>query len=401
MDISGRDCGYCSVSPCLAGEVPPIVGSWRGADGVVRLFSKGPRAATSLLVLLLSLCLIAPALAQPQHVNTTVRPAPDFGDGVVWLDEGAAVPHHIADYRGKVVLIDFWEYTCINCIRDFGVLKRWYTKYHQYGFDIIGVHYGEFNIGFDVNNVKEAAQRFKLPWPVVADEKGTTWKAYQAQGWPDRFLINPQGQIVMQVFGEGNNLQMETKIRELLAVAHPEVLKIPLDPDEDEFDPKCGVTTQETYVGEIYGRSSVENMNGHHEGDTADFVPPHSPPDGGVMLTGRWKIEKDGVTSAGKDAGAEIRYHARSMYAVMSLNGPKQVRVNLFEDGGAFQKDDAGADVKFDSKGAYVEVTDGRMYYLVRSPRFTAHLISLEPEEPGLTLHSFTFGNNCQLQDQP
>ncbi len=335
------------------------------------------------------------------QVDLKVHPAPDFGSGVVWLDEGSPVPHHIADYRGKVVLIDFWEYTCINCIRDFGVVKRWYTKYHPYGFEVIGVHYGEFNIGFKVDNVREAAQRFHLPWPVVADQDGTTWKAYAADGWPDRFLINPEGQIVMKVFGEGNNRQMEEKIRELLAVAHPEVLKIPLDPDENEFGTQCGTTTQETYVGELYGRSSVDDMAGHKIGDEADFQPPHSPPDGGVMLVGRWKVEKDGMTAEGHGAAAEIRYHARSMYAVLSLSGTKQVRVNLFQDGNPMPKEGAGADVKFDSKGAYLDVTEDRMYYVVRSPNFTAHLISLQPEGTGLTLHSFTFGNNCQLGDQP
>jgi hypothetical protein len=90
-------------------------------------------------------------------------------------------------------------------------------------------------------------------------KKGTTWKAYQADGWPDRFLVDPQGQIVMKVFGEGNNVQMETKIRELLAKAHPEVMKVALDPAEDDFRAECGNTTQETYVGEIHGRGSVEN----------------------------------------------------------------------------------------------------------------------------------------------
>ena len=86
-----------------------------------------------------------------------------------------------------------------------------------------------------MNNVRDAAQRFHLPWPVLADQKGSTWKAYDSQGWPDRFLVDPQGKIVMSVFGEGNNLVMEKKIQELLAVAHPEVLKIPLESDEDEF----------------------------------------------------------------------------------------------------------------------------------------------------------------------
>lgn len=358
--------------------------------------SKGPRSVC--IAALLSLCLATGTLAQ---VDLKVRPAPEFGLGVVWLDQGAPVPHHISEYRGRVVLIDFWEYTCINCIRDFGVVKRWYGKYHSYGFDVIGVHYGEFNIGFNVDNVRTAAQQFRLPWPVVADQNGTTWKAYASNGWPMRYLVDQQGMIVMNVFGEGNNREMETKLRELLAAGHPEVMKVELDPDENEFRPECGTPTQETYVGELYGRSSIEDMAGRHVGDVADFQPPHSPPDGGVMLVGRWKVEHDGVTSEDHGAAAEVRYHARSLYAVLSLTGAKRVRVNLFQDGGALPKESAGSDVQFDAEGAYVDVTDGRMYYLVRGPVFSAHLIALEPQGSGLSLHSFTYGNNCQLSDKP
>ena len=150
-------------------------------------------------------CFALPAVAQ---VDLKVYPAPDFGEGVVWLDEGAAAPHHIADYRGKVVLIDFWEYTCINCIRDFGVVKRWYTKYHPYGFEVIGVHYGEFNIGFDVNNVKEAAQRFKLPWPVVADQKLKTYQKYHDKGFEviGVSLDKTDGKDALISFAKENNM---------------------------------------------------------------------------------------------------------------------------------------------------------------------------------------------------
>ncbi len=360
---------------------------------------KGRPIAAFILLLLSSPFFTGQALGQ---LDRTVHRAPDFsGAGVTWLDQGAPVPHHISGYAGHVLLIDFWEYTCINCIRDFGVIKRWYSKYHSYGFDVVAVHYGEFNIGFDVNNVRTAAQRFRLPWPVVADQNGSLWKAYEVQGWPTRFLVDPQGSIVMKAFGEGNNREMETKLRELLAAAHPEVMKIDLDPDENEFRPECGVSTQETFLGELYGRSAVENMAGHHEGDVADFQPPHSPPDGGVMLVGRWRIEHDGVAADGHGAAAELRYHARSLYAVLSTKDQKPVRINLFQDGSPLPKDSAGTDVKFDAKGPYIEVSEARMYYLVRSPAFGAHLVSLQPQEPGFSLHSFTFGNNCQLADMP
>ncbi len=325
------------------------------------------------------------------------KDAPDFGAGSVWLD---GTPHHIADYRGKVLLVDFWEYTCINCIRDFAIVKKWYAEYHPYGFEVVGVHFGEFDVSSQEANIRKGAAQFQLPWPIVADTKGTTWKAYNAQGWPMRYLVNAQGKIVMQVFGETDNNAMEAKIRELLAVQHPEVMKIPVTDADSEFKPSCGVTTQETFAGELHGRSAIDDLNGHHAGETADFLPHHSPADGKEMLMGKWKIEGDGVTSAAEGAAAEVRFHARSTYAVMNANG-KPVRVDLYEDGGPVAKDSAGSDVQFDNRGAYVMVNDARMYYLLRTPRFSGHLLSLEAEAPGLTLHTFAYGNDCQLEDRP
>jgi thiol-disulfide isomerase/thioredoxin len=353
------------------------------------------------------LCIAILILAIPifAQIDLKVHPAPDFGADNVWLDQGSSAPHHISEYRGHVVLVDFWEFTCINCIRDFGVVKRWYAKYHAYGLDVIGVHYGEFNFSFNVDNVRAAAQQFRLPWPVVADQKGSTWKAFAADGWPNRYLIDSNGKIVMKVFGESSNRELETRIRELLVAARPEVAqeltKLELDPDDEASKPSCGIPTQETFVGEIYGRSAVEDMGGHHAGDSADFQPPHSPPDGGVMLVGRWRVTPDGVISEANGAAAEVRYHGRSLYGVLSLPQAKPIRVNLFQDGVPMPKEGAGADVKFDSKGAYVDVTESRMYYLTRSPAFTAHLIALQPESAGLGLHTFTYGNNCQLEDRP
>lgn len=341
--------------------------------------------------LIVCACLLAGGSALGQ------QDAPDFGAGVVWLDGPA---HHIADYRGKVLLVDFWEYTCINCIRDFAVVKKWYAVYHPYGFDVVGVHFGEFEVSSQEANIRKGAAQFQLPWPIVADLKGTTWKAYNAQGWPMRYLINPQGKIVMQVFGETDNNAMEARIRELLAVAHPEVMKLPMSDADNAFKPSCGVTTQETFAGELQGRSAIDDLDGHRAGETADFLPHHSPADGKEMLMGRWKIEADGVTSAAPGASAEVRFHARSTYAVMNTTG-KPIRVNLFEDGATVAKESAGRDVQFDARGAFILVDQARMYYLLRSPAFGGHLLSLEAEAPGLTLHTFAYGNNCQLDDQP
>lgn len=343
------------------------------------------------------LVLVAWARAEGQAVVK----APNFSSDAEWIDTGAAgkkVPHSIKGYRGHVLLIDFWEYTCINCIRDFSVLKRWYAKYHSFGFDIVGVHYGEFAIGFKVSNVREAAKRFELPWPVVADTQGSIWRAYHSDVWPNRYLINQEGDIVFHVEGEGNNRPMEEKIRDLLAAAHPEVMKIPLDPPEDTFAPSCGICTDETYVGDWFGRGAIANPKGYrNNGEVTDFHTEGAPADGKVMLSGRWITQQDGVTSADKHGDAQLRYHARSVYAVLSVDDPKKpVRVYVLQDGKAIDRSEAGVDVQFDAQGSYLEVGSPRMYYLVRNTAFGAHLLTLEPQHSDFVLHSFTYGNNCQ-----
>ena len=118
------------------------------------------RAFPNILILLV---LAVPFL---HAADEGVIKAPNFTSDAQWIDTGAAgrkVPHSIKGYRGHVLLVDFWEYTCINCIRDFRILKRWYAKYHGIGFDIVGVHYGEFAMGYNADNVREAAKRFQLP----------------------------------------------------------------------------------------------------------------------------------------------------------------------------------------------------------------------------------------------
>jgi len=344
--------------------------------------------------ILLVLLLATAACAQTLEI---AHPAPDFAPDVDWIDQGGHVPHSIKGYRGHVLLIDFWEYTCINCIRDFAVVKRWYAKYHQYGFDVIGVHYGEFAIGHDTGNVRRAAKRLRLPWPVVSDVHGSIWNAYGSQVWPNRYLINQGGNIVMQVEGEGNNVPMENRIRELLAKDHPEVMKVPPDPPENTFAPQCGRPTEETYVGAWFGRGALENSQGYHRDQTMDFHADHAPSDGGVILAGKWRTETDGVISEASNVSANLRYHARSLYAVLSVSNPKKpVRLYLEQDGKSLDQANAGADVKFDGQRSYIEVSEPRMYYLANNPAFGAHTARLIPDARGFDLHSFTYGNNCQ-----
>ena len=351
-----------------------------------------------------ALLLLVSTLACAQVILTT-RPAPEIGEDVEWFDQGNKVPHTIGGYHGRVVLVDFWEYTCINCIRDFAVVKRWYRKYRPFGFEVIGVHFGEFSMGHNAENVRRGAQRLQLPWPVVADVHGSTWNAFQSNEWPNRYLIDPKSRIVMQVGGEGNNALMERKIQELLAPQHPEVKQIAVDPDEGWHGQNCGGNpTDETYVGDWFGRGAVQQK--HKTGQTAEFTADQSPHDGRVLLSGRWKIEQEGATSAQRepaarsdDTTASLPYHATSVYAVLSVsNSKKPVRAHLQQDGAALTHANAGRDVQFDGNDSFVEISEPRMYDLVKNPAFGPHTLALRIEGPGLTLHSFTFGNNCQQE---
>jgi hypothetical protein len=338
--------------------------------------------------------LAATGWAQPHR-------APDFSSDAVWIDNGGKVPHSIKGYRGHVLLIDFWEYTCINCIRDFAVVKRWYEKYHAYGFDVVGVHFGEFPMGFSVDNVRQAAQRFHLPWPVVADLNGSIWNSYKTERWPTRDLVDANGEVVMRVEGETGNRPLEERIRALLMTAHPEAGNVPLDPAEETFTPQCGVTSQEAYVGNFLGsgRGALENSQGYHDGSVTNYRAEHEPSDGRIMLSGKWRTDRTGVTSEDRQGGAAHRYHARSLYAVLSVENPKKpVRVYVQQDGKSLKQDEAGADVGFDAQGSYIDVSQPRMYYLIQNPSLGSHLLTLQPQDKNLAIHTFTYGNDCQLK---
>jgi thiol-disulfide isomerase/thioredoxin len=333
--------------------------------------------------------------------NETVIKAPDFTSDAQWIDTGVAgkkTPHSIKGYRGHVLLVDFWEYTCINCIRDFRILKRWYAKYQADGFDIVGVHYGEFAMGYNAGNVREAAKRFQLPWPVVADLHGSMWREYHSDVWPNRYLIDQDGDIVLHIEGEGNDRPMEEKIRELLAKSHPDVNQIPIDPPENTFAASCGIPTDETYVGDWFGRGSIANSKQYkNDAGVTNFHSEGAPGDGKVMLSGKWITQQDGVTSADRHGETQLRYHARSVYAVLSVANPKKpVRVYVLQDGKPLDSSDAGVDIHFDSTGSYLEVSGPRMYYMVKNPAFGSHLLVLEPQSADFALHSFTYGNDCQ-----
>ncbi len=367
--------------------------------------------AGSLVVALLALAaFLMRAGSQLAGLIELHQPAPEFPppglevSGTVWLN---SPPLRLAQLRGHVVLVDFWEYTCINCIRTFPANLEWYRRYHAYGFEIVGVHAPEFEAARDVEHVRAAVQHFGLPYPIVVDNHYVIWKAYGAEGWPARYLIDARGVIRYARTGEGADASFEQAIRELLREAHPDRGLPPpwlKQAEPDSFAPSCGITTPEMYVGPWFGRGVLANPEGYHPGHTVTYHAAGPPEDGRVQLEGRWETNLNGMIYRGKNSANHLderllmRYHAREVYAVLNVDHGRPGRVYIQQDGHWLQPDERGADVRVDSQGrTFLQVAEARMYYLVSNPRFATHTLTLLPAVSGLMVSSFTFGNDCQL----
>jgi thiol-disulfide isomerase/thioredoxin len=177
--------------------------------------------------------------------------APEFGGIAAWIN---GAPLTMEELRGKVVLIDFWTYTCINCIRTFPFLKQWYSRYTDDGLVIVGVHSPEFDFEKDFDNVVEATQVNALDWTMAQDDDFVTWRSYSNRFWPAKYLIDKDGVVRYTHFGEGGYAETEDVIRELLAEADPAFSgnSQPL-PEDQTIDPGFLVARDAEVTRELYG----------------------------------------------------------------------------------------------------------------------------------------------------
>ena len=336
-----------------------------------------------------------------------ISPAPE-GENLaasLWINSPVLTMKQL---RGKVALIDFWEYTCINCIRTFEQNKKWYDRYHKYGFEIIGVHDPEFDIAFHAANVRTAVKRFGLPYPVFVDPEFQLWQAYHNDSWPSRFLVDSKGITRFHRNGEGGDPAFEHAIQRFLLEAHPG-LSFPSDyiiaPEPDASAASCGAPTEEMYVGDWPGKGILSNREGYHDGKTVHYDLPASINDGQAAVSGAWESDKNGMTYRGKKGGGHatpdellMSYHARELYAVINVSHGRPSVLYIQQDSKDLTPANKGVDVKLDAQGrSYIEVKEPRLYYLVQNPAFGAHSVTLTPSKPGLTINSFTFGNDCQV----
>jgi cytochrome c biogenesis protein CcdA/thiol-disulfide isomerase/thioredoxin len=305
--------------------------------------------------------------------------APEFVGTERWFNTPGGKPLTLRQLRGRVVLVDFWTYSCINCIRTLPYLEAWDKRYRKDGLTIVGVHSPEFPFEREAANVEAAIKAEGIRYPVVQDNELATWEAYGNQYWPAEYFIDSRGRVRYAHFGEGEYGEKEKVIRELLAEAGDHVGK-PMS-GASGIEASAGVTTPETYLGTFRAERSTNPMlsPGLHDLRAPAPVPPNE-----FAFRGRWRIGRESATAAG--GSLELNFGARRVYLVLgSPGGPRRVRVLL--DGKPIGAAAAGADVH----GGVVTVDSQRLYNLVDLPRVGHHVLRLEPEA-GVMGYAFTFG---------
>jgi cytochrome c biogenesis protein CcdA/thiol-disulfide isomerase/thioredoxin len=321
----------------------------------------------------------ASELNQPVSLQTYGQ-APDFTGTQDWFNTPGGESLSLSELRGKVVLIDFWTYTCINCIRTLPYLEAWQQRYGNEGFAVVGVHSPEFPFEKDAGNVEAAIHQNHLTYPVVQDNDLATWDAWGNQYWPADYLVDAQGNVRDAHFGEGDYAETERAIRTLLAEAGHKNLGSGARASAQA--PSAGDITPETYLGAARAEGWITPV---HPGDQDFGTPAGSLSANQFAYAGHWGITDEDATS-GQGAEIDMEFNARRVFLV--LGSPDQARhVQVLLDGKPIPAKLAGEDVH---RGV-ATIQSQRLYRLVDLPAVGQHRLSLR-FDPGISGYAFTFG---------
>ncbi len=322
------------------------------------------------------------AAKQPRMAGLPVLgSAPDFTGNDRWFNTPANAPLRLDGLRGRVVLIDFWTYTCINCIRTLPYLRAWDGRYRDRGLTVVGVHTPEFVFERDAENVREAIAANRIRYPVAQDNEFATWNAWGNRYWPAKYLIDARGRVRYAHFGEGAYVETEAAVRALLAEAGQDRLGPPAKARVETADPE--LVTPETYLGHerAEGFAPGPPRPGYGIYEAPDELRPVS-----FALSGAWYVGQESATAV-RDARIEARVTARKVFLVLSSKGGRPRDVRVFLDGRPVGDAEAGED----TRGGRVTVREERLYRLVSLPRVEDRRLMLRVPA-GVTGYAFTFG---------
>jgi thiol-disulfide isomerase/thioredoxin len=337
-------------------------------------------------------------------------PAPEIDGIAQWLN---GEPATLAELRGNVVLVDFWTYTCVNCLRTIPQLQAWNDQYADDGLRIIGIHTPEFEFEKDPDNVLDAVHTLGVAWPIALDNDYATWDNFENVFWPTKYLIDHRGRLRYHRIGEGNYQSFEDEMRALLREAESDLSDDPVTPAIDDlsdarFDeaPDKHIT-QELYAGyergdfqrEYYGvgfvgqREYYEAPNRTLELEAPEYLEPDL-----LYFQGVWRNEAQRALRSRETTDFEdyvaLVYSAKAVNVVMSAEGNGPIKVGVRLDGEFLTEADRGADVTIGADGeSYLMVDESRMYRVVESPEYAQRReLELRVNSAGLAVYAFTFG---------
>jgi len=334
-----------------------------------------------------SVSLAAASSDTPQLIDAGVMPP--LTGAVQWLN---SAPLTAESLRGKVVLVDFWTYSCINCLRTLPYVKAWAEKYRDQGLVVIGVHSPEFAFERDISNVTKEAKKLGVTYPIAIDNNFSIWQAFNNQYWPAHYFIDANGHVRYMHFGEGNYAESERVIQELLRQAgakkvNDNIVNVAGKGVEQAASGMNDISP-ETYLG--YQRAENFASGSVSEDEPADYHKPVALPLNAWGLEGRWTIGGEHITLDGEKGRIVYQFRGRDLHLVLGLGENGQpINFTVTLDGKA-PGAQHGSDIAPDGRGT---VSDQRLYQLIRQTDGEGeHTFSIEFDKPGATAFAFTFG---------
>ncbi len=313
-------------------------------------------------------------------------PAPNFQGTDGWIN---SPPLNLSDLRGKVVLVDFWTYSCINCIRTIPYLNAWYGKDGGNGFVIVGVHTPEFQFEKNYTNVLAAVKSFGIKYPVALDSKYATWNAYNNKYWPADYLLDKNGDIRDIQIGEGGYNTTEMLIQELLQNAgyktSPGIAANAVNGTNVNF---AEVGTPEIYVGYSTSRFPIGNAQGFSQDQVVNYTITGPMQNNTVYFSGRWFSAPDSVIASGNYSKLFLIYKAKVVNIVAQGNS-SMIVVGL--NGGNLPSAYLGSDLILRGDIAVANIGSARLYNIIVTPSYGWHVLEIIAG-PGFRLYTFTFG---------
>jgi len=321
------------------------------------------------------------------------KQAPEFSSLRGWLN---STPLTASGLKGKVVLLDFWTYSCVNCIRTLPHMKDLHKRYSSDKFVLIGVHTPEFAFEKDPENVASAVKRFGIEYPVAIDSDNVTWTLYGNQYWPRQTLVDAAGRVRWEHAGEGDYDKMEEQIVALVKEAGETLERAAVQQKTDaSWKERLGLQsnriTPEIYTGSLRSKG-FGNGQTLVPGTRAELIDSKNHMLDVPYLSGSWVQNAEFVEHSSSDTGyAVLKYSGRNANAVLGTAKGEPVRVEVELDGGSLRRDKAGADVQWQDGKAFLNVRENRLYDIVRTKGSETHELKLATGS-GLRLYTYTFG---------